>query len=205
MDYLTTGEAAGICGVRINTIKRWIRKGRLQAVLTPGGHWRIPKQAFAHFLHTWKIPAPKALREKEEVCRILVVDDDPQIHDLVRGAMDMAPWACEVSSAYNGYAGLVQIGRIRPQLLILDIMLPEINGLEMLRRLRNQPEPGRDMRILVLTGVRDNKLVLRKLKEAAPDAILFKPAGVHELLQTSERLLGGKTPENRRETAHAGN
>ena len=204
MDYLTTGEAARICGVRVNTIKRWIQKGSIEAVLMPGGHWRIPKQAFVRFLNAWKIPVPMALQRKEEATRILIVDDDPQIHDLVRGAMDLAPFFCDVSSAYDGYAGLVQIGLIRPQLLVLDIMMPEINGLEMIQRLKSQPELGEDMRILALTGARDRKLVVRKLKEAGPDAILFKPVGIQELLETSERLLSGKTPANRNKTTHAG-
>ena len=203
MDYLTTGEAARICGVRVNTIKRWIQKESIEAVLTPGGHWRIPKQAFMRFLHTWQIPVPMRLNRGETNTRILIVDDDPQIHDLVRGAMDLAPFLCEVSSAYDGYAGLVQIGLIRPQLLVLDIMMPEINGLEMIQRLKNQPELGEGMRILALTGARDRRLVVRKLKEAGPDATLFKPVGIQELLETSERLLGGKTPANKRKTTHA--
>jgi len=119
--------------------------------------------------------------------------------------MDLAPWSCEMFSAYDGYAGLVQIGLIRPHLLILDIMLPEINGLEMIRRLREQPEPGRNMRILAITGARDSKLVVRKLKEAAPDAILFKPMGVQDILRTSARLLDRKPlARNKRKTAHDG-
>ncbi len=203
MDYLTTGEAARICGVRVNTIKHWIHKGSIEAVLTPGGHWRIPRQAFVRFLHTWQIPTPTALQEKKEATRILIVDDDPQTHDLVRGAMDLAPFSCEVSSAYDGYAGLVQIGLIRPQLLVLDIMMPEINGLEMIQRLKKQPELGEGMRILALTGAQDRKLVVRKLREAGPDAILFKPVGIQEFLQTSERLLGEKTPANRKGATHA--
>ncbi len=203
MDYMTTGEAARICDVRVNTIKHWIQKGSIEAVLTPGGHWRIPKEAFSRFLHAWNIPAPITFQEKKETPRILIVDDDPQIHELIRGAMDLAPFSCEVSSAYDGYAGLVQIGLIRPQLLILDVMMPEINGLEMIQRLKMQPELGEGMCILALTGARDRKLVVRRLEEAGPDAILFKPVDIQELLKMSERLLGGKTRANRRKTTHA--
>jgi len=188
LDYLTTGEAAKACGVRVNTIKRWIRNGDIEATLTPGGHWRIPRQAFERSLHAWNIHAPKS-PQGEEATRILVVDDDPEIHDLVCGAMDMSHYTCEISSAYDGYAGLMQVGLIRPQLLVLDIMLPEINGLEIIRRLKDQPELSASMRILALTGAQDRKLVVHRLKAAAPDAILFKPVSIQELLQTCERLL----------------
>lgn len=202
MDYLTTGEASRICGVRINTIKHWIQKGHFEAVLTPGGHWRIPRKTFECFLHTWNTHAPES-QQSEETMRVLIVDDDPQIHDLVRGAMDISSYTCEVSSAYDGYAGLMQIGLIRPQLLVLDIMLPEINGLEIIRRLKDQPELSKNMRILALTGAQDRKLVVRKLKAAAPDAILFKPVDVQVLLQTSDQLLGQALPANRRKAIHA--
>jgi len=203
MNYLTTGQAARICGVQVNTIKGWIQKGSIEAALTPGGHWRIPQQPFIHFLHTWKIPVPKELQVQEEVSRILVVDDDPVIHDLVRGAMDLAPGTCEISSSYDGYSGLVQIGLIRPQLLVLDIMLPKISGLEMIHRLKSSPELSGGMRILVLTGARDNKLIVRKLRDASPEAILFKPVGIQELLQTSCRLLDRPLQETTGETTHA--
>ncbi len=201
MDYLTTGEAAKTCGVRINTIKHWIQKGNFEAVLTPGGHWRIPKQSFEAFLHTWNAHTPKS-QPHAEAMRILIVDDDPQMHDFVHGAMSTSCYTCEISSAYDGYAGLMQIGLIQPHLLVLDIMLPEINGLEIIRRLKDQPELSKDMRILALTGAQDRKLVVNKLKAAAPDAILFKPVNIEELLQTSEQLLGDSRSANKRNIAH---
>jgi len=202
MDYLTTGEAAKACGVRINTIKHWIQKGNFEAVLTPGGHWRILKPSFEDFLRTWNANVLQP-QQHTEAMRILIVDDDPQIHDLVHGAMALSRYPCDISSAYDGYAGLIQIGLMRPQLLVLDIMLPEINGLEIIRRLKDQPDLRKNMRILALTGAQDRKLVVNKLKAAAPDAILFKPAGIQELLNISELLLEQSASANKRNITHA--
>jgi|GEM_PF-1216308 len=204
MKYLTTGEAADICGVQVNTIKRWIRAKEIDAIQTPGGHWRIPRDTFIQFLNAYRIQAPDTLLEPREKHRILVVDDDPGIHVFVRGAMEMAPFPNTVDEAYDGYTGLIKIGLIRPRLLVLDIMLPEINGLEMIQRLKAQAGLQENMSILVLTGARDRALVVRKLKEAAPDAILFKPVGVEELLQTATRLvLGQRHAGNTKASIHA--
>jgi len=195
MGYLTTGEAADICGVRTNTIKSWIRKGDLKGVMLPGGHWRIPKQTFVHFLQAWNIPVPEPLLRGEAPARILAVDDDPQAHEFIRGAMEVAQYPTEVYTESDGYSGLIQIGRIQPQLLVLDIMMPGINGLEFIHRLKAQPELSGTMRILVLTGAKDGRLLMRKLKEAGPDEILFKPVGVQHFTKTVGRLLGKKCTE----------
>jgi len=203
MKYLTTGEAADICGVRVNTIKRWIKAKEIDAIQTPGGHWRIPRDAFIRFLNAYRIQAPDTLLESQGKHRVLVVDDDPVIHEFVREAMAIAAFPNTVDGAYDGYTGLVKIGLIRPRLLVLDIMLPEINGLEMLQRLKEQSGLQENMSILVLTGARDNALVVRKLKEAAPDAILFKPVGVQELLQTVTRLIMGQQHTETKKIIHA--
>ncbi|MDQ6958936.1 MAG: response regulator [Mariprofundaceae bacterium] len=194
MKYITTGEAAEICGVRVNTIKRWIKAKEIDAIRTPGGHWRITRDAFIRFLNAYHIQAPDALLEPQEKHRILVVDDDPGIQMFVRDTMEMAPFPNTVDEALDGYTGLVKIGLIRPRLLVLDIMMPEINGLEVLQRLKAEPELWENMSILVLTGAQDHTLLVRKLKEAGPDAILFKPVGVQELLQTVTRLIVGQQP-----------
>ncbi len=186
--YFTTGEAARICGVNLNTIKRWIKLGALSAVRTPGGHWRIPAAELRRFLRRHGMSMP--VRRKEgETRRILVVDDDPVVLDFVRSALELMPVDCEIHSAPDGYSGMLQLGLIRPHLLILDIMMPGVNGLEFIYRLRAQPKLGETVRILALTGARDRRLVMRKLKEAGPDAILLKPVSVETLQQAVFELL----------------
>ena len=183
MDYLTTGEAARMCGVGVNTIKRWIRQGRLPYMQTPGGHWRLPRHDFLHFI------ASMRPTRTEDAPRVLVVDDDAQACDFVRGAIACASIDCEVECAHDGYTGLIQIGRLHPALLVLDIMMPEINGLELLHRLRSRPELCTGMKILVYTGARDRRLVMRKVEESRPDAILLKPTGVEDFLHVALPLL----------------
>ena len=187
--YITTGKAARLCGVHVNTIKGWIRKGALPAMLMPSGHWRITKKAFLEFLNEYDFPVPDELRHREKRSRILIVDDDPVSLDFAQAAMESAPFVGEVHTAEDGYSGLIKIGQLKPQLLVLDIMMPGINGLELIRRLREQPDLTGDMRILVLTGAKDRRLVVHRLREAAPDAVLFKPVTVEQLLGSAAQLL----------------
>lgn len=195
MHYLTTGEAARVCGVHVNTIKGWIRKGAFEAALMPGGHWRIPKRAFIGFLQKRNIPVPESLAGDGGPARILIIDDDPQVQDFVRGALESAPFASDIHTADDGYSALIRIGHLQPQLLVLDIMMPEINGLELIHRLRKEPGLAGDMRILVLTGAKDRRLVVQRLREARPDAILFKPVNVEQLLAAATRLLGKESTD----------
>lgn len=190
MTYLTTGKAARLCGVHVNTIKGWIRKGALPATLMPSGHWRITKKAFLEFLSEYDFPVPDELSRKERKARILIVDDDPVALDFAQAAMESAPFAGEVHTAEDGYSGLIKVGQIKPHLLLLDIMMPGINGLEMIRRLRQQPDLVGKMRILAITGAKDRRLVVHRLREAEPDAILFKPVSVEQLIRSTARLLG---------------
>jgi len=185
VQFLTTGEAAKICGVKVNTIKRWIKSGLIAGIQTPGGHWRIPGDEFDRFLQGYGLERS----QQDEPSRILIIDDDPLMHEFINHAVEAAAIGATVENAYDGYSGLLQIGHIKPHLLVLDIMLPEINGLEIISRLRAQEALGRDMRILALTGARDRKHITRSLQEAKLDAVLFKPVGMSDLIATVRRLL----------------
>lgn len=189
--YITTGKAAKICGVRVNTIKNWIQNGSLQAIQTPGGHWRIPRIAFLEFAGRHSIPLPESMMNPapvQEQRRILIVDDDPAVHELITGTLDLSPFHYETLSAHDGCSGLMQVGLFRPHILILDIMMPEINGLEVIHRLKLQNESLGGMKILAITAATDRFLVMKKLKEAGPDAILSKPLKLGALVDTVERL-----------------
>jgi len=191
MTFITTGTAAKICGVRINTIKNWIQNGSLRAIQTPGGHWRIPRDAFLEFVDRYSIPFPESMMdqaEKPEQRRILIVDDDPHVHELIADALGLGPVHYETMSVYDGYSGLMQVGLFRPHVLILDIMMPEINGLEVIHRLKLQNESLGGMKILAITAATDRFLVMKKLKEAGPDAILSKPLKLDALVESVERF-----------------
>lgn len=186
MRYITTGEAARLCGVGINTVKRWIQKGELKCLITPGGHWRIVERDFQAFLTAHNMqPLPSRPVQPHKV---LLIEDDPAMCLLIEGALELAASDIHFDYACDGYSGLMKLGSMQPDLLILDIMLPEINGLELIHRIR-ETDICSDPAIVVITGAGDRRLVKRALEKAAPDAVLFKPFATEELISSIENLL----------------
>ena len=189
--YLTTGEAAKRCGVKLNTIKNWIRSGDISAIQTPGGHWRIPHTSFLLFMkkfdaHITPSNADAAMVNK----RILVIDDDVSAHELVRGALEMHCPDYEVYSAYDGYSGLIEIGHLQPDLILLDIMMPDINGLEIIHRLKADNTPLVNAKIIAITAASDRRLVVNRIHKANIEAVLFKPLDIKVLTHSVQHALG---------------
>jgi len=173
MDYLRTGEAARLAGVGLNTVKRWIAAGRLPAVRTPGGHWRIPRKAFERFL--------SRLRHRPEVGRVLVVDDDRATCALLQAVLEDVELALECRYGHDGCEALVQIGGWQPDLLLVDLFMPRLDGLEVLRRVRGNAALWARMHVIVVTAAFDRPEVKAAMEEIRPAAFLPKPFDVHQL------------------------
>ncbi len=186
--YLTTGEAAKKCGVKLNTIKNWIRNGEITAIQTPGGHWRIPRDTFLIFMEKFNAPATPTDTNASEH-RILVIDDEESAHELVVGALNVHYPDCEVHSAHDGYSGLIDIGRLQPNLVILDIMMPDINGLEIIRRLKAVDSPLPNAKIIAITAASDRPLVIRRIHQSGIEALLFKPLDINALIDAVRNSL----------------
>jgi len=199
MEYMTTGKAARLCGVGINTIKRWIQKGELKCVVTPGGHWRIAEDEFQRFLDSLQF-GTKAMDsnddqylppQPEPAHKVLLIEDDQSLCTLIEGALLLAEDDMIVDCAYDGYSGLMKIGAMQPDLIVLDIMLPGINGLELMQRIRAS-NLCPDVRILVITGAADRRVVRRALQKATPDALFYKPFSIEQMVASAVDMLNEK-------------
>ena len=189
--YITTGEAAKLCGVKLNTIKNWIRQGDIPAIQTPGGHWRIPRASFLTFMEKFTAPI---MNDKADSLmspkRILLIDDDVSAHELMIGALEADDAKYELYSAHSGCSGLIEIGRLQPDLIVLDIMMPDINGLEIIHRLKGAESPLPEAKIVVVTAASDRRLVVNRIKKANPEALLFKPLNLIAFTNTVQMVLG---------------
>ena len=199
MRLITTGKAASICGVSLNTIKSWIKSGHIRAIQLPSGHWRIPAAELDRLLAAASDVGEKEGKDLHDSCserpRVLVVDDDMHMHAFVEDACEVGGLDTEFVFSSDGYAALIEIGRFKPHLLVLDIMMPNINGLELIQRIKKDRELAQSMPILVITGAQNRRLVMHRLEQAGPDAILHKPVVVPRLIDTMRNLLnqgGGK-------------
>ena len=179
MRYMTTGEAARMLGVGLNTVKRWISSGDLRGICTPGGHWRILKDDLYAFMRVNGMTIPD--RNRTTPARVLIVDDDPSVCALLEAVLEQADIPTEVQCVNDGYTGLMRIGAWRPDVLLLDILMPGINGLEVLRRIRNNPDLD-DMAIVVITSIYDQPGLVQAARSAGVAAILPKPVETCRLL-----------------------
>ena len=184
----TTGEAASVCRVSQQTIIRCFDNGRLQGFRVPGSKFRrIPRDELLRFMRENNIPTD-ALEGSRR--RILVVDDDPQIVDLLHEMLKRDP-RFELQSASNGYDAGLLTERFRPHLIVLDYMLPDINGDVVCERIREN-EDLRETKILFVSGVVERDRIDGFLRAGA-DGFLKKPFTVGSLLDEISRLLNLST------------
>lgn len=182
MRYLTTGEVAKACGVSLTAVHKWIASGKLTATRTPGGHRRIALAEFQRFQHLYRFPPTP-----RDAPRILVVDDDPRVVALLVEVLRPLHPAPILEVAYDGYKGLLKVGVFRPHLLVLDLSMPQLDGLEVCRRIKDDPTT-RSTKILAFTGYPAEFAEERALQCGA-DAFLTKPFRIEDLLAHVTRLL----------------
>ena len=177
---LTTRQAASHCRVSIPTLRRWIRAGDLGAHLTPGGHRRIDLHEFQRFLRAQGRPAYPVTSAART--RVLLVDDEPLVVQLLH---DLLADGFVIETATDGYEALVKVGTFRPALIILDVVLAGLDGIEACRCLRRLPET-REVRILGMTG---HPSMVPVLLGAGADACVTKPLNLDQVCHEIKRLL----------------
>src|SRR6266700_3454328 len=178
----TTGKAAKICKVSQQTIIRCFDNGQLKGFRVPGSKFRrIPREALYKFMKDNGIPTDALESGKRKV---LLVDDEPQIVEVVSEAL-LADGRFEVRVASNGFDAGMMVKDYRPDLLVLDVMLPDINGKEVCHRVRADPSME-DVRILCISGmIEDDKI--QELKLSGADDFLHKPFDIEDLI---DRMCG---------------
>jgi len=187
MDILTISEASKICGVSLKTLINWIDAGHIKGYKTVGGHRRIQKDDLYRFMEEHKMPLPK--EEKADMRKkILVVDDDKIIVESIVLSLEEDEHGYDVISAGDGFEAGLQVSHFKPDLLILDIMMPDINGYEVCKRVKNNPE-SRHIKIVVLSAYLDEDN-FNKMKTFGADACFSKPLPLPDLKREIVKLLG---------------
>jgi excisionase family DNA binding protein len=178
----TTGEAAKICKVSQQTIIRCFDNGQLKGFRVPGSRFRrIPREALYKFMKDNGIPTDALESGKRKV---LLVDDDNDLVALMTRMID-EDGRFEVRVASNGFDAGMMVKEYRPDIIVLDVMLPDINGKEVCQRVRAD-NALEDVRILCISGmVEDDKI--QELRLAGADDFVHKPFEIDYLI---ERMCG---------------
>jgi excisionase family DNA binding protein len=189
MDYrmktvFTTGEAAKICKVSQQTIIRCFDNGQLKGFRVPGSRFRrIPREALYKFMKDNGIPTDALESGKRKV---LLVDDDAELVELMTKVLE-EDGRFEVRIASNGFDAGMMVKEYRPDLIVLDVMLPDINGKEVCHRVRADTSLE-DVRILCISGMIEEDTV-HELKLSGADDFLHKPFDIEELIDRMCNLL----------------
>jgi excisionase family DNA binding protein len=180
----TTGEAAKICKVSQQTIIRCFDNGTLKGFRVPGSRFRrIPRDQLYQFMKDNNIPTDALDSGKRKV---LIVDDDRELVELITDVLER-DGRFEVRSVNNGFDAGMMVKDYHPDLIILDVMLPDINGKEVCQRVRSERALD-DIRIICISGmVEEDKIA--ELKNAGANDFLHKPFEVEKLVERVCHLL----------------
>jgi len=178
----TTGEAAKICKVSQQTIIRCFDNGQLKGFRVPGSRFRrIPREALYKFMKDNGIPTDALESGKRKV---LLVDDDNDLLKLMTDVLE-EDGRFEVRVASNGFDAGMMVKEYRPDMIVLDVMLPDINGKEVCHRVRADTTLE-DVRILCISGMIEEDKI-QELRLSGADDFLHKPFEIDELI---DRMCG---------------
>ena len=173
----TTGEAAKICKVSQQTIIRCFDSGQLKGFRVPGSRFRrIPRDQLFLFMRDNGIPTD-ALESGRR--KILVVDDDQDLVELITDVLER-DGRFETRSVNNGFDAGMMVKDDRPDLIVLDVMLPDINGKEVCQRVRSDPSLD-SVRIICISGMVEAVRVA-ELKTAGANDFMQKPFATERLV-----------------------
>ena len=173
----TTGEVAQICKVSQQTVIRCFDSGRLQGFRVPGSRFRrIPRDSLVAFMKNNQIPMDQLETGKK---RVLVVDDDEAIVDMFTELLER-DGRFDVETAATGYDAGILTEQFRPDIILLDFKLPDINGTAVCRTIRSNPT-YKHMQIIIISGVADPDEV-SELKTAGADEFIRKPFDINAVI-----------------------
>lgn len=180
----TTGEAAKICKVSQQTIIRCFDSGQLKGFRVPGSRFRrIPREVLYKFMKENGIPTDALESGKRKA---LIVDDDEELVELIFDALE-ADGRFETRTANNGFDAGMMVKEYHPDIIVLDVMLPDINGKEVCTRVRSDSTLD-DVRIICISGMVEQDKI-QDLKDSGADQFLQKPFEVDQLIERICRLL----------------
>ncbi len=176
-EYLSTRQAAIRLGVSLGTVQNMVENGVLEAWKTAGGHRRIPLASVEAMLAKRRNQAPSAA-DSNAPLELMIAEDDPTLQTLYRVTVETWNLPIRLRIVGNGFEGLVQVGQNPPDIMIVDLMMPGMDGFEMIRQLRANPDLAK-MDIIVVSAIDHDEIVKKGLPS---DITVFgKPIPFHEI------------------------
>lgn len=177
---LTSYQVGSLLQVNPSSVNKWVKDGRIPAFRTPGGHRRIRASDLVAFLNEHHMPVPRSLANAARR-RLLVVDDEAKDLESIQRLLKAYSGQIDLRTIDNGIDALLQIGSFQPHVVVLDVIMPQLDGLEVCRRLKAR-EDTKDITVVV-TSARMTPDVEAQAKEAGAAAAIGKPVDVSLILE----------------------
>jgi excisionase family DNA binding protein len=178
-EWLTLGQAARFLGVAQSTIRNWSDQGRVPAFYTPGGHRRYRRSVLEAFLDR---SGPGGRSKSGPL--VLLVDDDEKVRELVRVNLEFEGYT--VREAGSADEGLTAIAEAKPDLVLLDVMMPHVDGWEMLRQIQDQYGAGA-IPVVMFSGKADEQAQVQATSSGA-QAFVGKPFDLQQLIDQTKQI-----------------
>ena len=185
-------EVANICGVVNQTAINWIRNGYLKAFSTPGGQYRIYLEDLVDFMkdRNMKIPTEllEASQQKKSIsASILIVDDDRGLNQVVTKFIEREVPDLRIFQAFDGFEAGAIMAEKKPNIILLDLDLPGVNGEDLFKKINASEEFGKPV-VCVMTALKD-ETVLDRLKDNGVENFFIKPLNLVEISDTVKDLI----------------
>ena len=177
---MTLGQAAKYLGVAQSTIRKWSDQGRVPAFYTPGGHRRYRRPDLDNFLNR---SGPGGSMQQGPL--VLIVDDDERVREYVRVNLEMEGYAVREAGSANEGLGVLE--EVSPDLILLDVMMPEVDGWEMLRRVQERHGVGA-IPVVMFSG-KVNEQSADEATARGAQGFVGKPFDPQQLIEHAKQLL----------------
>jgi excisionase family DNA binding protein len=167
--YVTTTEACDLIGVSKTVIKRLADEGILKIWKTPGGHRRLLRSSVDEYIMQ---NGRERANEDDGILKVLIVDDDRVSIDMVKSMAKSLDFPMKILTAKDGYEGLINAGRYKPEIILSDLNMPQMDGYSMVQAMRNF-ETTKEATIIVMTGLDPKDIKRDKLPKDI--TVLHKP------------------------------
>ena len=177
----TTHDLSRLLHVNPRSVINWIEQERLQSFRTPGGHRRVRHEDLMVFLRKHNIPMPAALAAGN--LNVLIVESEEDVARSIQESLAIQN-GYKISTARDGISALLAIGRERPDLMIIDVKIPGVDGLEVCRQIKSDPKSH--TAVIAIGGQPDGA---GDATTAGADAFMPKPLDRETLLSHVKKLL----------------
>ena len=178
-DVMTTREAGETLGVAVRTVQLWVEAGVLPAWRTAGGHRRIARSAVEKLMSERRhdlAPELAQIEAAQRPLRLLMVEDDAQMSRLFKDVVASWRFPVQLTSAADGFEGLVRIGEMEPDVVISDLIMPGMDGFAMLRALTKPEVKASHIKLIVVSSLNAEEIAERG---GLPQGVTYFQKPVH--------------------------